>query len=173
MNSHTTKKEDTSSSSVIVRTEGLLKEITTITNAAGAIIGKVTSPLMVEFYSGDVAQAIVGALILAVPVSFTEEVWRLGETISTAKASLIVLLSLSALSVFIYQNFYQKHFWNHKLSFFKRTISIYAITFLIAGLFLTIIDKAPWSTDLMLAIKRTIIVTLPASMSAAVADMLK
>jgi hypothetical protein len=35
---------------------------------------------------------------------------------------------------------------------------------------LSIIGKAPWQTDTLLAVKRTIIVTFPASMSATVSD---
>jgi len=42
----------------------------------------------------------------------------------------------------------------------------------VAGL-LTIIEVAPWSTDLALTIKRMIIVAFPASMSAVVADTIK
>jgi uncharacterized membrane protein len=38
---------------------------------------------------------------------------------------------------------------------------------------LTLLDKAPWQTDSILALKRTIIIAFPASLSAAVADMIK
>ena len=43
---------------------------------------------------------------------------------------------------------------------------------MMVGLILTLIDKAPWSTDMILAIKRTALAAFPASMSAAVANML-
>jgi hypothetical protein len=38
------------------------------------------------------------------------------------------------------------------------------------GILLLVVDKAPWVTDFSLALKRTIIGTLPASMSATVTD---
>jgi hypothetical protein len=44
---------------------------------------------------------------------------------------------------------------------------------LVVGLLLTIIQKCPWGTDNLLAVKRILIVAFPASMSAAVSDTLK
>lgn len=52
----------------------------------------------------------------------------------------------------------------------KRVLVIYAITLVIVGALLTIIQRAPWGHDLALAVKRTLIVSFPASMSAAVSD---
>ena len=43
----------------------------------------------------------------------------------------------------------------------------------VVAVLLTIIDKCPWGIDNLVAIKRVIIVAFPASMSAAVSDMLK
>jgi hypothetical protein len=37
----------------------------------------------------------------------------------------------------------------------------------------TIVQRCPWQTDFMVAIKRVLIVAFPASMSAAISDTLK
>jgi len=63
----------------------------------------------------------------------------------------------------------RKHFFE----FVKRVLAIYIISLVVVGVLLTLIEQAPWTTDLLLALKRMIVVGVPASMSAAVADMLK
>ncbi len=54
----------------------------------------------------------------------------------------------------------------------KRVFLTYIISFLVVALLLTIIQVAPWSTDPLLSIKRTAIVTFPSSMAAAISDLL-
>jgi uncharacterized membrane protein len=49
----------------------------------------------------------------------------------------------------------------------------YVISLLVVAGFLTMIQKAPWEADLLLALKRTIIVAFPASMSATISDIIK
>ena len=44
---------------------------------------------------------------------------------------------------------------------------------IVVGALLTVIQKAPWTTDTLLAVKRMLIVAFPASMSAAVSDAFK
>jgi uncharacterized membrane protein len=156
-----------------VRIGGFLKEIVTVHDEQGNILQKLIKPVMVEFYSRDVIQVLVGSILLAVPVGLTEEVWVLGETLPSLNILLITVLSMCAVAIFVYHNFYLGHFKNHKIEFFKRALSVYVISFCVAGLFLTLIGKAPWTLDWALALKRSIIVGLPASMSAAVADMIK
>ena len=52
-------------------------------------------------------------------------------------------------------------------------LSIYIVSTVVVGVMLTILQKCPWGTDPLLAIKRIVIVTFPASMSAAITDVLK
>jgi uncharacterized membrane protein len=66
-----------------------------------------------------------------------------------------------------------RHLAKHKLEFVKRVLGIYLISFGVAALFLTVIERAPWEIDAILAVKRSIIVAFPASLSAAVVDMIK
>ena len=156
-----------------IRISGKLKEIVTVRDDKGHILQKIISPLMVELYPRDFVQIIVGASILAIPVAFTEEAWSLGKTLSDKQIGLIALLSITFISTFVYYNFYRGRFANHYLEFFKRTIFTYLFSMIVVALILTIIEKAPWTTDYILALKRVTLVAFPASMSAAVADMIK
>lgn len=126
-----------------------------------------------EFRPRDVMQLIVGAAILAVPVGFTEETWRLGDTLPIGNIFGLLAISLIFISLFVYYNYYRHHFEEQWDECIKRVISTYLVAFLVVGILLTIIQKAPWATDWLLAVKRIIIVAFPSSMSAAVADMIK
>lgn len=162
-----TKKE-------VIRVSGKLKEVVSVHDEKGNLLHKIISPLMVEFYPRDVLQVILGASILAIPVAFTEEAWRMGELLPLNKVLGIMGLSLFFIAVFVYYNFYRDgHFREHWDQFLKRVISIYVIALMVVAVILTLIEQAPWSTDRLLAFKRIILVAFPASMSGAVADMLK
>ncbi len=134
----------------------------------GKEIYKILSP---KVKLRDILQIIVGATILAVPVSFTEETWSLGGLLPLTNIFLIMGVSILFLGSFTYHHY--KHGLNkHFLDFGKRVLATYLFSFLVVALVLTLIQRAPWSVDFILAFKRTVIVSLPASMSAAVADTL-
>jgi len=166
-------KKPIETKSEIVRIAGKLKEVITTTDDKGRILQKIIKPFMVEFYPRDVVQVIIGAVLLAIPVGFTEETWNLGETLPLANVIGFLILSLLFIAIFVYYNYYRTHLKKHKYEFFKRVISTYIISFLVVAMLLTLIQRVPWTLDLTLALKRTIIVTFPASLSAAIADMIK
>jgi uncharacterized membrane protein len=116
---------------------------------------------------------MVGASILAIPVGFTEETWRLGETLPLANVIGFMILSVVFVAIFVYYNYYRSNLRQHHGEFIKRVVSTYVFSFLVVALILTLIQRTPWNTDIILAFKRTIIVAFPASMSAAVADMIR
>jgi uncharacterized membrane protein len=158
----------------VIRIAGKLKEVVTLYDSTGKVLHKFMNPLMLEFKGKDFVQIIVGASILAVPIGFTGEVWDLAETLPNMNILAFLILSICFISTFIYYNYYRnEHFKDHKIDFLKRVLSTYILSFLVVGLLLTIIGKAPWDTDMLLAFKRCILVSFPASMSAAVADMVK
>ena len=157
----------------VVRVAGKLREIVTVTDHTGKVVQKFMKPLMLEFYLRDVIQIIVGAAILTVPVAFTEEVWTLGETLPLNNVIALAALSLLFIGLFVYYNYYRVDFKHHRIGFFKRVLSTYLISILFVALFLTIIDRAPWGTDFILAFKRMVLIAFPASMSAAVVDIIK
>lgn len=157
----------------IVRVSGRLREIVTIRDREGNILQKFMRPLMLEFYARDVIQVIIGAVLLTVPVAFTEEVWTLGQNLHISSIIVVMLLSLTFISIFIYYNYYKRKLKKYKHFFIRRVLATYLISLLVAGFFLSIIGKVPWTTDFLLAFKRTVLVAFPASMSAAVVDVIK
>lgn len=163
---HTTNQET-------VRVKGKLHEITTIKDVHGNILHKVISPLMVEVYPRDIFQVITGAMVLAIPIGFTQEVWMLANELPWANILGLFILSLFFMSAFVYYNFYKEHIQKHWASFLKRIIVIYCFSFLIVAIMLLLLKQTPWTLDWALALKKVIIVTFPASLSAAVADMIK
>ena len=157
----------------VIRVGGKLKEIVTVEDDKGKILHKIISPLMVEFYPRDLMQVIIGSAILAIPVAFTEETWNLGSTLPLFNVLSIMAISLIFISTFVYYNFYRNNIKGHKDEFVKRVLSIYFVSFAVVALLLTIIQRAPWSTNWLLAVKRIILVAFPASMSASISDMIK
>lgn len=161
-----TKKEE-------IRVSGRLREIITVKDEKGKIIHRFISPLMVEFHFKDVLQVLVGSTILAIPVGFTEEVWLLGDNLPIINILAFLLISIFFVGLFIYHNFYHDRLDKYRNQFYKRVGLTYSLSFVVVAVFLSLIGKAPWTTDFILAFNRVVLVTLPASMSAAVADTIK
>lgn len=159
--------------STIKRIGGILHRVVPIADKSGEVISYALRPLMVEFKTRDVIQVIVGSALLAIPVSLTEEAWNLGRDLPNLNIGIIGVLSLILISVFVYFNFYKNNFKQHKFNFIKRTISTYLLSFIVVAGILTILDKCPWQTDHVLAMKRVIIVAFPASLSGTLSDMIK
>jgi uncharacterized membrane protein len=157
----------------IKRVGGSLHKIIPIADATGKILSYALKPVMVEFRPRDLLQIIVGASILAVPVAFTEETWALGAELPLVNILFLSGLSLLFIGLFVYFNFYRTMFKGHVIEYVKRVFSIYFFSLLIVGVLLTIIQRCPWGTDNILAMKRILIVAFPASMSAAISDTIK
>lgn len=159
--------------SIIKRIGGYLHKITPVKDATGKIIHHVIAPLSVELKLGDILQIIVGATILAIPVGLTEEVWLLAEKLKVTNIILLILITISFISLFIYYNFYRYVLKDHVFEYIKRVIATYGLSIIVVGILLTIIEKCPWGINNMIAIKRIIITTLPAAMAATLSDTLK
>jgi len=129
--------------------------------------------LKVEFHFKDLLQVIIGASILAIPVGFTEETWKLAETLPWLNVFILAGLSLIFISAFVYDHYYRGKFGEHWFVFFERVILTYVVSFLVVAVLLTVIQRTPWAIDLSLSLKRVAIVTFPSTLSAAIADVLK
>jgi|GEM_PF-3017352 len=127
----------------------------------------------VEFGLLDLAEIVIGATVLAIPVAYTEEVWILGEEISNLKASMVFVVSLLFTAAFTYAVFYRDHFKGYGDEFVKRLLSGYLVTLTIAALILFLVDKLPLFDDPGVALRRMILVAFPATFSATVVDSLK
>lgn len=155
------------------RIGGYLHRIVPIADKSGKIISYALKPIMVEFKPRDVVQVIIGSALLAIPVSLTEEAWNLGASLPNLNIGILSFISLLFISVFIYFNFYRRNLKGYKIEFVKRVVSTYLISILVTAIILTIIEKCPWGTDSLLALKRVIIVAYPASLSGTLSDMIK
>jgi uncharacterized membrane protein len=157
----------------IKRIGGYLHRVVPIVDEAGNVISHALKPFMVEFRLRDIMQVIVGASLLAVPVAFTEEVWKLSAELPLRNVLSLSGLSLLFIGLFVYFNFYRSYLGKHWFQYCKRVFLTYAISLLVVALLLWIIQRCPWETEPIVALKRVLIVAFPASMSAAVSDVLK
>ena len=159
--------------STIKRIGGYLHRIVPIADKSGEIISYALKPIMLEFNPRDIMQVVIGASLLAIPVSLTEEAWNLGAQLPATNILLITLLSLLFISIFVYFNFYKVTLKGYVSEFVKRIFGTYLISILVVALILTLIQKCPWGIDNILAIKRIIIVAFPAAMSGTLSDTIK
>jgi len=136
-------------------------------------IQRIAAPLMVELRWQDIAQIVVGACVLSVPVSYTEEVWILGEQLPTGKVVMIALFSLTFVALFVYLNFYRHNLKTNVGKFLGRVAATYFITGTVAACLLLFVDKLPLVLDPATAVKRVILVAFPGCFSATVLDSLK
>lgn len=158
---------------ILKRIGGYLHKVSPLLDESGKVIQYITSPIMVELKNKDILQIIVGATLLAIPIGFTQEVWDLGRDLPLNRVILLSALSITLIAIFVYYNFYRNFLREYFFEYLKRLFVIYFISFLVVAGMLTFIGKAPWGVDNLLAIKRILLVTFPASMSAAFGDMVK
>ena len=157
----------------IKRIGGYLHKLSPVLDSTGKVVNYVTTPLMVELKPRDIMQIIVGASILAIPVGFTEETWNLGERLPLNNVLALGIISLVFIALFVYFNFYRFQLKGFVFEYVKRVVAIYALSLIVVGILLTLIEKCPWGVDNIVALKRMIIVAFPCSMSAAISDTLK
>ena len=123
-----------------------------------------------SFNMEDASQVFVGAFALAVPISFSEEAWRLGETLPFRNLGMLFILSVIFLTLFTYQSVFQKDVKSRVAVFIFRIAVAYLITAFVVGLVLLCLDKLPVLGDPITSLKRIIVITMPASMGAIVVD---
>jgi len=157
----------------IRRIGGYLQRVVPITDATGKIVGHALKPFMVELKPRDLWQILVGASVLALPTALTEEVWILGEELSMDRIYLLVFLSLLVIGNFVYFNFYRFHLRGHAIQYIMRVLVSYGLGLAVAAGILTLFGKCPWELDPLLAIKRTVVVAFPASLTGTLADAIK
>ncbi|MFP4486209.1 MAG: DUF2391 family protein [Campylobacterales bacterium] len=118
----------------------------------------------------DIGQIAIGAFALGVPVSFSQEAWDMGATLSWYNLALVFLLSIGFLTLFSYQSIFQGSVKNRIFVYVFRVFAAYMLTLAVVILLLFAIDKFPIITDPIIALKRVIIIAMPASMGAIIVD---
>ena len=152
------------------RVDGQLYESFVIKDDDGKKIQQIDIPLKVELKIQDLLEILVGASILAVPVAFTEEVWNMGNDLGWFNIILLNFVSLIFMGSFMYFKGYRNRLEMYRNEYLKRLFSTFSLSVLIVAILLTIVGKCPWITDPDLALKRILIGSFPASMSATVTD---
>ncbi|QOP41342.1 DUF2391 family protein [Sulfurimonas marina] len=120
--------------------------------------------------SEDISQIAIGAFALAVPISFSEEAWRMGETLPVVNLLVVFLLSISFLGTYAYYSVFQGIVSKRYYIFILRIFIAYFIAALVVALVLFSLNKFPLIDEPLIAIKRLILITMPASMGAIVVD---
>jgi len=123
-----------------------------------------------RFNLEDASQIMIGAYALAIPISFSEEAWRLSQTLPFFNILLLFILSVAFLSLYAYQSIFQADIKYKKSAFIFRVFIAYFIAFFVVGLILFAIDKLPLFDETIIAIKRVIVISMPASMGAIIVD---
>jgi len=118
----------------------------------------------------DLSQITIGGFALAIPISFSEEAWKLGESLPLWNLVLLLFLSIIFLSFYTFEGVFQAKIRNRIAVFIVRIILAYSITIIIVSLVLISIDKFPILAEPITAIKRLIVISMPASMGAIVVD---
>lgn len=120
----------------------------------------------------DIIQVVVGASALAVPIAFSEESWNLSNTLPMTNVIILIVLSLVFINLFTFQSIYQGNIKFRLLVFLSRTILVYLITLFVVSIVLVAMDKLPLFNEPIVALKRIIIISFPASMGGVVVDSL-
>lgn len=123
-----------------------------------------------NFNREDASQIAIGAFTLAVPISFSEEAWKLGESLPALNLLLLFLLSIVFLTFFAYQSVFQGDIRFRMTVFILRITIAYLIAILVVALILLALDKFPILSTPEVAIKRLIVIAMPASMGAIIVD---
>ena len=123
-----------------------------------------------SFNLEDASQVMIGAFALAVPISFSEEAWKMGETLPTFNLVLMMVISFTFLSFYTYQSVFQGNVRERMFVYVARIVIAYAMTTLVVAMILLALNKLPLMLEPLVAIKRLIIISMPASMGAIIVD---
>lgn len=118
----------------------------------------------------DIIQIAIGAFALAVPISFTEEAWKMSVTLPFYNLLLVFVLSVTFLGIYAYYSVFQKQVSKRYDIFILRIFIAYFISALVVALVLLALNKLPVIEEPIIAFKRLILITMPASMGAIVVD---
>ena len=118
----------------------------------------------------DIAQIVIGASFLAVPVSFSEEAWAASINLPLPNLVLVFFLSIAFLALYSYQSLFQASVKKRKFEFVFRICLAYLLTCLVVAVVLLSLDKLPLLSEPIIAPKRIVLIAMPASMGAIVVD---
>lgn len=123
-----------------------------------------------SFNAEDMIQVVIGSSALTVPVAFSEESWKLSETLPMLNVFVLIFLSLLFISLYSIQGIFQGQI-KHRLShYIFRIIMDYGVSLIVVFIVLFALNRMPILDDPIIAIKRIIILAFPASMGGVIVD---
>ena len=117
----------------------------------------------------DVGEIVIGSCVLACPVSVTEEVWRLSETLPVSRVAYLAAWSIIFIGLFIYHRYFRGALRENFGRFALRVLGSYLITLFTCATILLALNQL-LSVEPFVAFKRTVIVSFPASFAATIVD---
>ncbi len=129
-----------------------------------------TMSIKLYFNSEDASQIAIGAFAMAMPIAFTQEAWQMAETLPLINLVLLALLSLFFLTHYTYFSLFQSDIKYRVFSYVVRIFLAYFITLIVVGLILLALNKFPIQSEPWLALKRLVIIAMPASLGAIIVD---
>lgn len=118
----------------------------------------------------DLAQMIIGAGTLALPVAMSQDTWEIAKGLSPGDIAAVVCTAVLLIAGFVYAAYFRGGLREHWPSFLGRVLSIYGLTVIVSSVNLLLVNQAPWLTDPTLALSETVLVSLPASFAATIVD---
>ncbi len=156
--------------------EDIQESVEEIKKSQKSLIRRFSSRVLPEkFEWDDLAQQIVGAIILSTPLAVTEEVWMLSQELDLFRAATIVLITLSFNILLIYYTKYQIVNEEKILSFIPlRLFSQLAVAYTSAAVMLFVFGVIGNQVSGTLGIAKLVVfVGLFANIGAGTADLLK
>ncbi|MEI8593407.1 DUF2391 family protein [Photobacterium sp. Hal280] len=123
-----------------------------------------------KFNAEDLGQIVIGAFALGVPISFSEEAWQLSESLPLLNLSVLVVLTLAFMGLYAYQSMFGQNIRKRVPVFLVRVFGAYLITYLVVCLILFSLNQFPLIDNWVVAVKRALIIAMPASMGAIIVD---
>ncbi|MCC2617584.1 TIGR02587 family membrane protein [Aestuariibacter halophilus] len=124
------------------------------------------------FNTEDASQIAIGAFAMALPIAFSQEAWDMAVRLPTINLILLVLLSLVFVAHYAYFSLFQgavEYRWG---SFVLRIVIAYGITLVVVACVLFCLDKLPLLEEPVVALRRAVIIAMPASLGAIIVDSL-
>ena len=152
------------------------EDIEEISKQQKSILKRVSSHLIPkEFNFNDVAQQIVGAIILSSPLAVTEEVWRLAMELDLARVIVIIGITLLFDVLLIYFTAYQREKEVKIINFVPaRLVSTILISYLTAATMLYVFGVIGNEvTDIFWSMRLIVFVGLFANVGAGTADLIR
>ena len=120
--------------------------------------------------SEDIIQVVVGASALTVPEAFSEESWRLSETLPLFNIIILLLLSLLFIGLYSIQGIFQGNVKHRYYDLILRTLVDYGVTLIVVFIILFALNRMPFLDEPIIALKRIILLSFPASMGGVIVD---